>query len=42
MIMARVQGNQLIWRGSKVKEIEIPAKESVVTGSKTVQIEVKE
>ena len=29
-------------RGAKVAEIEIPAGESVVTGSKTIQIEVKE
>ncbi|MBZ5603376.1 MAG: hypothetical protein LAO79_13830, partial [Acidobacteriia bacterium] len=42
MILGRVQASQLSWRGSKVTEIEIPAKESVVTGSKTVQIEVKE
>jgi len=30
------------WRGSKLAEIEIPAGEFVVTGSKTVQLEVKE
>jgi hypothetical protein len=29
-------------RGSKVAEIEIPAGDFVVTGSKTVQVEVKE
>jgi hypothetical protein len=42
MILSRVQANQLNFRGSKVAEIEIPARESVITGSKTVQIEVKE
>ena len=29
-------------RGSKLAEIEVPAGDSVVTGSKTVQVEVKE
>jgi hypothetical protein len=29
-------------RGAKVAEIEIPAGENLVTGSKTIQIEVKE
>jgi hypothetical protein len=29
-------------RGSKLAEIEIPAGDNVVTGSKTVQVEVKE
>jgi hypothetical protein len=42
MILGRAQATQLNWRGSKVTEIEIPAREAVVTGSKTVQIEVKE
>ena len=44
MILGRAQalGSSLNWRGSKVTEIEIPARESVVTGSKTVQVEVKE
>ncbi len=32
----------LNWRGSKLAEIEIPAGENVVTGSKTIQVEVKE
>ncbi len=44
MILARGQGNMLNllnWRGSKVAEIEVPAGENVVTGSKTVQVEVK-
>ena len=42
--VARTAGRQnlLNWRGSKVAEIEIPAGDSVVTGSKTVQVEVKE
>ena len=30
------------WRGSKLAEIEIPVGDNVVTGSKTVQVEVKE
>jgi hypothetical protein len=30
------------WRGSKLAEIEVPAGENVVTGSKSIQIEVKE
>ncbi len=45
MILGRAQVNTLSalnWRGSKVAEIEIPSRESVVMGSKTVQVEVKE
>jgi hypothetical protein len=46
MILARGQiggaAALLNVRGSKVAEIEIPAGEYVVTGSKTVQVEVKE
>jgi hypothetical protein len=44
MILSRGQGalNLLNWRGSKVAEMEIPAGGSVVTGSKTVQVEVKQ
>jgi hypothetical protein len=45
MILGRVQTAGLSlasWRGSKVTEMEIPAREAVVTGTKTVQIEVKE
>ncbi len=45
MILNRAQPpgtNLLSARGSKVAEIEIPAGQSVVTGSKTIQIEVKE
>lgn len=44
MILNRVQpgANLANWRGSKVAEIEIPAGDRVVTGSKTVQVEVKE
>ncbi len=34
--------NVLNWRGSKVVEMEIPSGENVVTGSKTVQVEVKQ
>jgi hypothetical protein len=44
MILSRGQSamNLLNWRGSKVAELEIPAGDSVVTGSKTVQVEVKQ
>jgi hypothetical protein len=35
-------GGLLNWRGSKLTEIEIPVGENVVTGAKTIQIEVKE
>ncbi len=42
MILGRTQVTSLNWRGSKVVEMEISAGENVVTGNKTVQIEVKE
>lgn len=45
LILARAQtgGAGLFnWRGSKIAEIEIPAGERLVTGSKTIQVEVKE
>jgi hypothetical protein len=44
MIFDRLQpaGTNLTSRGSKIAEIEIPAGASIVTGSKTVQVEVKE
>ncbi len=45
MILSRGQPsgmNLLNWRGSKVVEMEIPAGDSIVTGSKTVQVEVKQ
>jgi hypothetical protein len=45
MILSRGQPggmNLLNWRGSKLAELEIPAGDSVVTGSKTVQVEVKQ
>jgi hypothetical protein len=44
MILARGQGSAALLnaRGSKIAEIEIPAGDYVVTGSKTVQVEVKE
>ncbi len=44
MILSRGQGsmlNLLNWRGSKVAELEIPEGDNVVTGSKSVQVEVK-
>jgi hypothetical protein len=43
LILGRAQAGNLplLNRGSKVAEIEIPAGASVVTGSKTVQVEVK-
>ena len=31
-----------LWRGSKIAEFELPAGEFVVTGSKTIQVDVKE
>jgi hypothetical protein len=45
MILNRAQPggtNLLVTRGSKLAEIEIPAGTSVVTGSRTIQIEVRE
>ena len=46
MILARGQiggaAASMNVRGSKIAEIEIPAGDFVVTGSKTVQVEVKE
>lgn len=44
MILERLQppGTSATARGSKIAEIEIPAGTSIVTGSKTVQVEVKE
>jgi hypothetical protein len=45
LILARAQtagAGALNFRGSKVAEIEIPAGERLVTGSKTIQVEVKE
>jgi hypothetical protein len=45
MILARTQMSlaaNALWRGSKVAELEFPADDAVVTGSKTVQVEVKE
>jgi len=43
MILGRAQAGSttLLNRGSKVAEIEMPEGSSVVTGSKTVQVEVK-
>jgi len=45
MILSRDQPagtNGVNWRGSKIAELEIPAGDSVVTGSKTMQVEVKQ
>jgi hypothetical protein len=45
MILARTQigsGAVANLRGSKIAELAIPVGTSVVTGSKTVQVEVKE
>jgi len=45
MILTRAQPagtSSLSTRGSRVAEIEIPASDNVVTGSKTVQIEVRD
>jgi hypothetical protein len=45
LILGRVQtaaGTPIVTRGSKLAEIEIPVGEIMVTGSKTIQVEVKE
>jgi len=44
LILARAQAAQGSWlpRGSKVDELQIPTGDAVVTGSKTVPVEVKE
>jgi hypothetical protein len=45
MILARTQASLAsapLWRGSKTAEMELTAGEAVVSGTKTVQIEVKE
>jgi hypothetical protein len=45
MIFARTQSSlatAALWRGSKIAEMELPAGDAVVTGSKTVQVEIKE
>lgn len=43
MMLTRMQnGTVTNWRGSTLAEIEIPSGDRVVTGSKTIQVEVKE
>ncbi len=44
LILARAQAAQGLWlpRGSKIDELEIPTGDIVVSGSKTVPVEVKE
>jgi hypothetical protein len=45
MILAKTQASlatTVLWRGSKVAEMEVSAGDTVVTGSKTVQVEIKE
>ncbi len=44
MLLAKTQSSFSggMWRGSKVAEFELPAGEAVVTGSKTIQVDVKE
>ncbi len=44
MLLAKTQASfsNAMWRGSKVAEFELPAGDAVVTGSKTIQVEVKE
>jgi hypothetical protein len=44
LILSRAQAAQGSWlpRGSKIDELEIPTGDAVVTGSKTVPVEVKE
>lgn len=45
MILAKTQSSlssAALWKGSKVAEMELAAGDAVVTGSKTVQVEIKE
>jgi hypothetical protein len=43
MMLTRMQGGTVTnWRGSTLAEIEVPSGDRVVTGSKTIQVEVKE
>jgi hypothetical protein len=35
-------GSNLLWRGSKAAELEIPAGDAVVSGSKTIQVDIKQ
>jgi hypothetical protein len=45
MILAKTQASlssTMLWRGSKVAEMDLSAGDAVVTGSKTVQVEIKE
>ncbi len=45
LILAREQpgdAGSVNWRGSNLAQIEVPAGDNVVTGSKTIQVEVKE
>ena len=44
LILSRAQAAQGLWlpRGSKIDELEIPTGDIVVSGSKTVPVEVKE
>jgi hypothetical protein len=45
MILGKTQAslsNAVLWRTSKVAEMELAAGDAVVTGSKTVQVEIKE
>jgi hypothetical protein len=44
MLLAKTQQSFSggLWRGSRMAEFELPAGDSVVTGSKTIQVDVKE
>jgi hypothetical protein len=45
MVLSKTQAslsNAALWRGSTIKEIELQGGEGVVSGSKTVQVEIKE
>lgn len=44
MLLSKTQSSfsNSVWRGSKVAEFEMPAGDAVVTGSKTIQVEIKE
>ncbi len=45
MILAKTQSSlsgMQLWRGSEIAEMDIPTDDAVVSGSKTIQIEIKE
>ena len=45
LVLAKGQaslGGNALWRGSKLAEIEISGGDGVISGSKTIQVEIKE